>query len=293
MRGRFHSYEGFDMATVTLPVRVMRLLGVKLLLVTNAAGGLNRDFNVGDIMVITDHFGLPALAGKHPLVGPNEKIFGTRFPAMSDAYDPQLRELVIQTAEEQGCSDKIRQGVYCFVSGPTYETPAECKFLATMGDAVGMSTVPEIIVAKHCGMAILGLSLITNKVLTDDDLHYRSFIDSTGSIAWRRWLGTCIPRRGPGSYQQEHTIYGGACSRPDLLGEDWTHAGASSGRPVPGKRRVPTNQATIRTLEDDWLDYYYRSSGSEHSAALQAPVNVAIALIYWYRARALITGTSL
>jgi len=170
MRGRFHFYEGNSMETVVLPVRVMRLLGVKLLLVTNAAGGLNPDFNVGDIMVIQDHFGLPLLAGNTPIRGHNNDALGPRFPAMSDAYDEELQSIVLKAAGELGLGDRVRpNGTYCFVSGPAYESKAECRFLRSIGgDSVGMSTVPEVVAAKHCGMKVLGLSLITNKVVVDN-----------------------------------------------------------------------------------------------------------------------------
>jgi len=171
MRGRFHFYEGNSMEKVVLPVRVMRLMGVKLLIVTNAAGGLNPDFNVGDIMIIQDHFGLPAMAGNNPLVGLNLDHIGPRFPAMSDAFDENLQEMVLHIGEKLGLSSSLRpNGTYCFVSGPNYESKAECRFLRLIGgDSVGMSTIPECIAAKHCGMKILGLSLITNKVVMNND----------------------------------------------------------------------------------------------------------------------------
>jgi len=169
MRGRFHFYEGNEMEKVVLPVRVMRLLGVKLLIVTNAAGGINPNFNVGDIMIIQDHFGLPCAAGMTPLRGPNDDALGPRFCAMSDAYDERLQEFVLQAAKKLGLTKVIRpEGTYCFLSGPTYETRTEGRFLRLLGvDSVGMSTVPEIITARHCGMKILGLSLITNKVIVE------------------------------------------------------------------------------------------------------------------------------
>lgn len=176
MRGRFHYYEGNSMDQVVLPVRVMRLMGVKLLIVTNAAGGLNPSFNVGDIMIIQDHFGLPPIGGNHPLRGVNDDALGPRFPAMSDAYDEVLQDMVLSASEKLGLKNSVRpNGTYCFVSGPCYETKAECKFLRSVGgDSVGMSTIPEVIAAKHCGMKILGLSLITNKVVfekTKDTVH--------------------------------------------------------------------------------------------------------------------------
>ncbi|XP_074533662.1 purine nucleoside phosphorylase 6 [Halichoeres trimaculatus] len=170
MKGRFHFYEGYNIHTVTYPVRVFFLLGVETLIVTNAAGGLNGCYNVGDIMLIKDQINLPGFAGQNPLCGSNDDRFGVRFPCMSDAYDRELRALVKQTAEEQGCDSFLREGVYCMLAGPTYETIAECKLLQTLGaDAVGMSTVPEVVVARHCGLRVLGMSLITNKVVTDYD----------------------------------------------------------------------------------------------------------------------------
>mmetsp|Transcript_21197 Transcript_21197/g.29161 ORF Transcript_21197/g.29161 Transcript_21197/m.29161 type:complete len:351 (+) Transcript_21197:971-2023(+) len=170
MRGRFHYYEGNSMDQVVLPVRAMRVIGVRLLVVTNAAGGLNVNYNVGDIMIVQDHYGLPALAGNHPLRGVNNDRLGPRFPSMSDAYDEKLQTIVLAAAAELGLSDRVRaNGTYCFLSGPTYETKAECRFLRSVGgDAVGMSTIPEVIAAKHCGMKILGLSLITNKVIAEN-----------------------------------------------------------------------------------------------------------------------------
>ncbi|XP_054633720.1 purine nucleoside phosphorylase 6 [Dunckerocampus dactyliophorus] len=170
MQGRFHFYEGYSIQTVTYPVRVFCLLGVESLIVTNAAGGLNGSYNVGDIMVIKDHINLPGFCGQNPLVGHNDDSFGVRFPCMSDAYDRDLRALAVQTAQEQNCDSFLQEGVYCMVAGPAYETIAESNVLHNLGaDAVGMSTVPEVVVARHCGLRVLGLSLITNKVVTDYD----------------------------------------------------------------------------------------------------------------------------
>lgn len=171
LRGRFHSYEGYDMQTVVLPVRVLRCLGVKFLVVTNAAGGLNRGYNIGDVVCVMDHFALPMLAGRagNPLVGPNDDELGPRFPPTSNIYDEELQSMVIQSAKDMGFGDFVRSnGTYCFVSGPQYESRAECKFLlAVGGDCVGMSTIPEVVAAHHCGMKVLCLSLITNKVVMD------------------------------------------------------------------------------------------------------------------------------
>ena len=158
MSGRFHSYEGHAMDDVTLPVRVMARLGVKKLIVTNAAGGVNTDFSAGALMLITDFINL---TGKNPLTGPNLDAFGPRFPDMSNAYDKGLQALALDCAREQGV--ELRQGVYCWMNGPTYETPAEVRMARILGaDAVGMSTVPETIVACHSGMRVLGVSCITN-----------------------------------------------------------------------------------------------------------------------------------
>ncbi|RLN63465.1 hypothetical protein BBJ29_004660 [Phytophthora kernoviae] len=144
MRGRFHCYEGYAMRETALPIRVMYLLGIKYLLVTNAAGGLNENFNVGDLMVLNDHLNMPGLSGQHPLIGPNDSRFGSRFVPLTNCYDKKLQDLAFSVAEKQGLAHKMRRGVYGFVTGPTYETPTECRFLRLIGcDAVGMSTVPE------------------------------------------------------------------------------------------------------------------------------------------------------
>uniref|UniRef100_A0A3B3RBP3 Purine nucleoside phosphorylase n=1 Tax=Paramormyrops kingsleyae TaxID=1676925 RepID=A0A3B3RBP3_9TELE len=165
MKGRFHFYEGYSL---TFPVRVFCLLGVETLIVTNAAGGLNPEFHVGDIMVIKDHINMLGFAGQNPLCGPNDERFGVRFPSMSDAYDRDLWRLAQDAAREQGSSAFLQQGVYCVLAGPCFETVAECRLLQKLGaDAVGMSTVPEVLVARHCGLRVLGLSLITNMAVMD------------------------------------------------------------------------------------------------------------------------------
>ncbi len=158
MSGRFHSYEGWDMRDVTLPVRVMARLGVKTLIVTNAAGGVNTSFAPGDLMLISDFINL---SGLNPLRGENLAAFGTRFPDMSRAYDEHLRDIAKAVASRLGVD--LKEGVYCWMNGPCYETPAEIRMVRTLGaDAVGMSTVPETIVARHCGIRVLGVSCITN-----------------------------------------------------------------------------------------------------------------------------------
>ena len=157
MQGRFHYYEGYPMEQVTLPIRVMAALGIKTLFVSNAAGGLNQDFSVGDLMIIRDHINLLP----NPLIGPNFAEFGERFPDMTAAYDLDL----IAKAEKIAKKAKIavRKGVYLGNTGPSYETPAEVRFYRAIGaDAVGMSTVPEVLVARHCGIPVFGMSVITN-----------------------------------------------------------------------------------------------------------------------------------
>ncbi|XP_036820369.1 purine nucleoside phosphorylase-like isoform X1 [Oncorhynchus mykiss] len=187
MQGRFHYYEGYSIAMVTYPVRVSTLLGVETLIVTNAAGGLNPKFNVGDIMLIRDHINMPGLAGINPLRGHNDDRFGVRFPCMSDAYDADLGRLAREVAEEQGCSSFLQQGVYCNVGGPAFETVAESKILLSLGaDAVGMSTVPEVIVARHCGLRVFGLSLITNRVASEYGSQDRANHEEVLEITQRR-----------------------------------------------------------------------------------------------------------
>ena len=176
MVGRFHFYEGHALAQTTYPIRIFSLLGVETLLVTNASGALNAEkFKNGDIMIIRDHISIPGMAGNNPLIGHNLDRFGPRFPATSDAYNVDLRRLAFSSfsdiKQEQTSTVNIHEGVYVFVAGPSYETPHEARFLRLIGaDAVGMSTVPEVVVARHCGMQVLGLSLITNKVFMPEDV---------------------------------------------------------------------------------------------------------------------------
>jgi purine-nucleoside phosphorylase len=161
MQGRAHYYEGYSLAQTTLPIRLMCRLGIQTLIVTNAAGGIRPGFRPGDLMVIADHINMPGLAGHNPLRGPNDATFGPRFPDMADAYDAALRAMAHVEADAQGLA--LHEGVYAMVAGPSFETPAEIRFLRAVGaDAVGMSTAPEVVVARHAGMRVLGISLISN-----------------------------------------------------------------------------------------------------------------------------------
>ncbi len=156
--GRVHMYEGYSAKEVVFPVRILKPWGIGKLVLTNAAGGLNPDFSVGDFMLITDHLNL---MGRNPLVGPNSEEFGVRFPDMTNAYDPELNQLVCEVA--RSCKIDLKKGVYAAMLGPSYETPAEIGMLRVLGaDAVGMSTVPEVIAARHQGVKVVGISMITN-----------------------------------------------------------------------------------------------------------------------------------
>jgi purine-nucleoside phosphorylase len=163
MQGRVHFYEGYPMQRITFPVRVLHQLGAGTLIVTNAAGGLRQSFRAGDLMLITDHINLVGMAGFNPLNGPNDERLGPRFVDMSSAYDLELRNLALVAADDVGI--QLQQGTYVMAAGPTFETPADVRFLRLIGaDAVGMSTVPEVIVARHEGVRVLGLSHISNVI---------------------------------------------------------------------------------------------------------------------------------
>ena len=167
MQGRLHYYEGYDMDTVVLPIRVMKVIGIEYLFVSNAAGGVNTSFQIGDLMIITDHINqIP-----NPLIGPNLDEFGPRFPDMTRPYDPKLIALARKIVSEIGIS--VREGVYFACTGPTYETPHEYKYMRIVGaDAVGMSTTPEVIVARHAGIPVFGVSVITDVAHEDEDTDY-------------------------------------------------------------------------------------------------------------------------
>ncbi|WP_420795516.1 purine-nucleoside phosphorylase [Halalkalibacillus sediminis] len=180
MQGRFHYYEGYTMQQVTFPVRVMKALGVEKLLVTNAAGGINQSFNPGDLMLINDHINQ---MGDNPLIGKNDDELGPRFPDMSQPYDRELINLARETADSLNI--QTQEGVYVGNTGPTYETASEVKMLRTLGgDAVGMSTVPEVIVANHAGLRVLGISCISNMAagILDQPLTHDEVIETTEKV---------------------------------------------------------------------------------------------------------------
>ncbi|CAF3178313.1 unnamed protein product [Rotaria sp. Silwood2] len=168
MQGRFHPYEGYTTAACAFPVRVMRMLGAHTLIVTCAAGGVNKGYSVGDIMLIKDHLNFPSMAGNNPLIGHNDERFGPRFPPVGHAYDRQYLSQMKHVAKKHNL--ELREGIYCGLGGPCYETIAEINMLRSLGgDAVGMSIVHEVTLGAHCGFRILGLALITNKCLSEYD----------------------------------------------------------------------------------------------------------------------------
>jgi purine-nucleoside phosphorylase len=180
MQGRFHYYEGWNMEEVVFPIRVFKALGIEKLIVTNAAGGVNTSFRPGDLMIIKDHINF---AGNNPLIGPNLEDLGPRFPDMSEAYHREMAELVRACAEAEGI--KVQEGTYIFMTGPSYETPAEIRASRLMGaDAVGMSTVPEVIAANHCGMKVAGISCITNMAagILDQPLNHREVMETADRV---------------------------------------------------------------------------------------------------------------
>ena len=177
LAGRFHYYEGYEMQHITLPTRVMIKCGIKRIIITNASGLVNLDWNECELMMMSDHINL---SGSNPLIGPNLDEFGTRFPDMSDIYSKELRKRIIARAAEQGIN--LREGVYTMMSGPSFETPAEIRFLRTIGtDAVGMSSVPEAIIARHAGIEVVGISFLSNwaaGVVQDKELNGQEVTDN-------------------------------------------------------------------------------------------------------------------
>ncbi|WP_214480125.1 purine-nucleoside phosphorylase [Bacillus sp. SM2101] len=180
MQGRFHFYEGYSFDKVTFPIRVLNQLGIKKMIVTNAAGGVNESFKPGDLMLITDHINF---MGTNPLIGPNDAELGVRFPDMSEPYNKELQQLAKGIANK--LSINIQEGVYVGATGPSYETPAEIRMFRTLGgDAVGMSTVPEVIVARHSGMDVIGISCISNMAsgILDQPLTHDEVIETTEMV---------------------------------------------------------------------------------------------------------------
>ncbi|XP_017767483.1 PREDICTED: purine nucleoside phosphorylase isoform X1 [Eufriesea mexicana] len=182
MQGRFHYYEGYPLWKCSMPVRVMKLIGVTHLIATNAAGGLNPTYKVGDIMMVKDHVNMMGFAGNNPLQGPNDDRFGPRFPPMSKAYDKDILQIGQQVAEEMGISNLVHKGVYTCLGGPNFETVAELRMLKMIGvDAVGMSTVHEVIIARHCDLSVFAFSLITNQCVTtyedNEEANHEEVID--------------------------------------------------------------------------------------------------------------------
>ncbi|MFZ5353533.1 MAG: purine-nucleoside phosphorylase [Bacillota bacterium] len=180
MQGRFHFYEGYAIQQTVFPVWVMKALGISKLIVTNAAGGVNTSFKPGDLMIIKDHINM---SGNNPLIGPNIEEFGPRFPDMSQAYSKRLSEIARSSAKEIGMI--MQEGVYMYLTGPTYETPAEIRAFRTLGaDAVGMSTVPEVIIANHCGVEVMGISCITNMAagILDQPLSHHEVMETAEAV---------------------------------------------------------------------------------------------------------------
>ena len=173
MQGRVHFYEGYPMPQVVLPVRVMQVMGIETLIVTNAAGGIDPTFQPGDLMLITDHLNLVGMGGSNPLFGPNDPTLGPRFPDMSQAYDPELGRIALEVAQRHQIP--LHQGIYAGLAGPSFETPAEIRFLRIIGaNAVGMSTVTEVTVARHARMRVLGISGISNVALSEPDADHET-----------------------------------------------------------------------------------------------------------------------
>lgn len=172
-QGRAHFYEGYHMQEVTFPIRVMHALGIDTLVLTNAAGGINPAYDVGDVMLIEDHINIPGMVGANPLMGPNDDEIGERFVGLAQTYDRELRRLALQVASDQGI--RLHSGVYCALAGPSFETPAEIRMLRTLGaDTVGMSTVHEVLVARHAGMRVMAYSGVTNKAIDVIDSQFET-----------------------------------------------------------------------------------------------------------------------
>ena len=219
MQGRVHFYEGYPMSQVVFPVRVMQIMGIETLIVTNAAGGLDPAFQPGDLMLITDHLNLVGMGGSNPLFGPNDPTLGPRFPDMSQAYDPELGRIALEIAQQHDIP--LRQGIYAGLAGPSFETPAEIRFLRIIGaDAVGMSTVTEVTVARHGGMRVLGVSGISNVALAEPVADH---------VARRE------PRGVPHTRHEQGPLPAAAEGRPcGVPSGAWRGAALAAGPPLPG-----------------------------------------------------------
>ncbi|KAL3309514.1 hypothetical protein Ciccas_011940 [Cichlidogyrus casuarinus] len=170
MQGRVHLYEGIGAKEITLPIRVLKLLGIEALFLTNAAGSINKKMKMGDFCIVKDHINMPSLSGTNPLMGPNNDEYGPRFPSMTGAYDKKLRAKAKEVAKQLGIQDRVHEGVYSCQAGPAFETPSELKFFAAVGcDLIGMSTAHEVIVARHMGVRCFCLSLVSNECVMDVD----------------------------------------------------------------------------------------------------------------------------
>jgi len=187
-QGRAHYYEGYTMQQVTFPIRVMHALGIRTVILTNAAGGVHPSYQVGDLMLIEDHINLPGMVGANPLMGPNDDQVGERFVGLAQAYDRKLRQRALKVAQENGIP--LHSGVYCAVSGPSFETPAEIRMIRALGgDAVGMSTVHEVLVARHAGMRVMACSGVTNRAIdavdTDLETNHEEVLEASKVIVPR------------------------------------------------------------------------------------------------------------
>ncbi|CBQ71382.1 related to PNP1-purine-nucleoside phosphorylase [Sporisorium reilianum SRZ2] len=217
--GRFHTYEGHSAASCVFPTRVMKLLGISALIVTNAAGGLNDTFQVGTIMAIHDHLSLPTLTSMNPLIGPNLAALGPRFPPLSNAYDLQLRLALYRAAQKLGLADSLASGTYAYVLGPSYESRADARFLRTVGaDAVGMSTVPEVIAAAHAGLKVLAISLITNKVVLKPYFDFDAALkaESNGGANVEHLVQDTLHKDSAEAANHEEVLEAGAARAEDM-----------------------------------------------------------------------------
>ncbi|KAJ9475836.1 Purine nucleoside phosphorylase [Pseudozyma hubeiensis] len=217
--GRFHTYEGHSASTCVFPTRVLALLGIRALIVTNAAGGLNPSFEVGTIMAIHDHLSLPTLTSMNPLIGANLDAFGPRFPPLSNAYSLDLRLALYRAAQKLNLLDSLASGTYAYVLGPSYESRADANFLRSVGaDAVGMSTVPEVIAATHAGVKVLAISLITNNVVLHDYFDFSKALhdEQNGGEKVEEVIKKLIAKDTAGAANHEEVLEAGKARAQDM-----------------------------------------------------------------------------